>query len=111
MSADQHTDDGFGHLFDADRERLNDIFGKDWRDCLTPHGANVLLSTLDQAEADRPDPIEDGDKCPVCGEPIRNGYDAMKDFEGLSLDAEKVCVVDFPDHTIVHFDDDRLEDI
>lgn len=101
-------DRDFGNLFDADREQLEDIFGEEWRDCITPYGANKLLSTLSEARAKRPDPIEDGDECPVCGDEIVNAHDAMEGFEGESLEAEKVCVVEFPNHSIVHFSDERI---
>lgn len=101
---------GFGHLFEGDRAQLKDIFGEEWRDCITPYGANKLLATLSEARAKQPDPIEDGDECPVCGEEIRNAYNAMEGLEGESVSAKKVCVVDFPDESIIHFDDDRVDD-
>lgn len=103
------TESGFGHLFDGERKQLEDIFGEEWRDCITPYGANKLLSTLAEAQAKRPDPIEDGDECPVCGDEIVNAHNAMEGFEGESLEVKKVCVVDFPDNSIIHFDDERVD--
>jgi hypothetical protein len=102
------TERDFGHLFDADREQLEDIFGGEWRDCITPYGATKLLSALAEARAEKPEPIEDGGECPVCGEEIVNGYDALEGMDGESVEAEKVCVVDFPNNSIIHFSDSRL---
>lgn len=111
MSSDQDTEDRFGHIFDADREQLREIFGDECRDCVTPYGATKLLSTLAERRAKAPEPIEDGEECPVCGEPIRNAYNATEGFEGESIEAEKVCVVEFPDNSVIHFDDDRLDEL
>lgn len=104
------TESEWGHLFEGDRKQLEDIFGEEWKDCITPYGANKLLSTLAEARAKQPDPIEDGDECPVCGDEIRNAHTAMEGLEGESVEVEKVCVVDFPDESIIHFDDERVED-
>ncbi|EMA34117.1 hypothetical protein [Halobiforma nitratireducens] len=100
--------DSFDHVTDGDREQLRSIFGDEWQDCLTPYGATKLLSTLAEQRAKQPDPIEDGEPCPVCGDPIVNAHDAMEGFEGETLAVEKVCVVEFPDHSVIHFADEQV---
>ena len=103
------TESDWGHLFEGDRKQLEDIFGEEWKDCITPYGATKLLSTLAEARAQKPEPVEDGDECPVCGEEIVNGYDALEGMDGESVEAEKVCVVEFPDNSIIHLSDGRVE--
>ncbi|WP_227133113.1 hypothetical protein [Halorubellus salinus] len=38
-----------GHLFEADRQHLESIFGEECQDHITPYGANKPLSTLADA--------------------------------------------------------------
>lgn len=107
--ADEQSESDFGHLFDPERKQLEDIFGEDWQDCITPYGANKLLSTLSEARAKQPDEIADGDECPVCGDPIRNAHDVLEDMDGESIEVEKVCISEFPNNSVIHFDDERVE--
>jgi len=44
-----------------------------------------------------------GGVCPVCGEEFTDGWTAIKDMEGESIENVRVCVVEFPDSVLHHF--------
>jgi len=62
---DDEAEDHFNHLLEGDRKQLREVFGEGWRECVTPKGATKLMSTLAEARAKRPEPIETGDECPA----------------------------------------------
>lgn len=47
--------------------------------------------------------------CPVCGDPFVDGMDALEGREGESIEADKVCVEEYPDKAIIHFEEGEVD--
>lgn len=45
--------------------------------------------------------------CPVCGEPV--GSKPLNEIEGESVPADRICVADWPDEIIIHFEETEIE--
>jgi hypothetical protein len=106
-----NPNDSFAYMPPAERDTLAQFLGEDWRQHITIEGANRFFETVRYREQQNPDPVHNGDPCPMCGEPIRDSSQVMPKFGGESLAAEKVCVYESGENCIIHFDDDRIDAI